>query len=778
MFSQFLAARRGLPPGDQGVCEEALRKHCEMLHSKAPGRWEDNLTEVSSAARNLATKHAKYYRKVGSHVSARTSASLETSRQHGGKVTDLVAIWERSRTEVVVIPTTTSVSDFSGDVLYLGRGRRTISEIYLGNQEAVPGNPSLSDSLRSELGGRLVVTMALIDLHREGLISFVDPVLKGYPFWTKGRLGPGSITPTGVSPRSRVICLPEEGWKARVLAVPSTSYSILGQAARHWLQDNLVEAEPRVGIGFQSAHKLWDLCKRVTRNQVTEFRDLPSVSADISNCTDSSSLRTSTTLMTSYLRRLEELGVSVPSVVWLMTYLTAVPHTFEYPDGWTTSQERPHQTGVMMGEHLSFIIMVLQNLTIDDRITLDEQSERAGALHSSGVFTAIVGDDYVRLFTSEWSEYSRLAADWYSWTTSPGKHGASRQCVQLAEEFGYVSDRITKQDVVKVKYVTVPGPNQSKETAAWVGRAQALTKALWWASRDGHLSDVSARVLIDSFRQVNRLKSIPLVATLPQPLGGMLFPTMRSVQTVLRRTGLRTAVTRLLGQSQSSLSTYLQSLTGCVKVRGSGKGNMVPSRARELALLVRAKPVVRKHTPTVERTSEWTFLSTQMNLGALAGPFSRTDLSMFLAAQPSTPNAVRRTRGTQVVVTDEWLEQWVQERGLVSLSDLVAQTERLDVLADLLSNPVRDRSMSSPALDGLPGRIWRILRTLDADQMDADSWEFCKERLTHLTRKGFESLDLGVRILLEDLYVGERSPSALLFEGSFSWSFRYRKMTP
>jgi hypothetical protein len=405
---------------------------------------------------------------------------------------------------------------------------------------------TLAETLDHPLGGELLLSLCLYDLSVRRHLKLTLNVAADLPLWVKGNLQTRVALSAGDVPlQSRFSAVPEEGWKVRSITVGLMAYNLLGQAARHWLQNGLEKSDPRTPIGFKAAHKLWELTSSLKLD--AKFADVPDLSADISNCTDSSPLEVNREVLFSWCEGLEEAGVSVPAIVWGLFDLTCSPHVFLYPDTENDSSfvvdEREHVTGVMMGEEASFIAMTLCNLILDQALADHDTDGDLKLAWEAGKLSAVVGDDFVRLRTPFGHEYARNAYNWFAWTVSPGKHGLSNRVVQLAEEIAIRkgSSQFMKLDVIKIKYLSVPGTSSGHgEVPAWVGRARALTRDLDWARRDGLLSATASKVLAWAFRIGNNgiPADIPYHWTLPYPLGGICFPAGETLSSILRKSNV------------------------------------------------------------------------------------------------------------------------------------------------------------------------------------------------------------------------------------------------
>jgi hypothetical protein len=556
--------------------------------------------------------------------------------------------------------------------------------------------------------------------------------------------------------------------------------------ARHWFQDNLTAAEPRVGVGFESAYKLWDSVKKLGKFP-HKWLAFPHVSGDVSQCTDSTALEVHSVLLQSYLKQLQEMGVVVPTCVWISASLLCSSHIFTYEgeDGIMYTVEGDHVTGVMMGEGLSFIAMLLQNLTLDERVTdLEYAMNTTGqelpiAVRPEGL-TDIVGDDYLRMFCSQPELYSKLAWDWYSWTMSKGKNGVSQTCLQLAEEWGYArslssltekelkapyGQYIQKQDCIKIKYFAVPGPNASKDAPAWVGRGQALAKHLDWCP---DICKDNKALLCDAFRQSysDIPEKVPLTWALPPLLGGVQFPTARAVKAILRRLKLDRKVQTILGLPSWEIQATLQRLGGYHQPYGTDKGVHLP-RFRDLDSMLGGfarspSPEFTNQPILANRMAEY-LMETPHELAPKAG-WKWNQALWKLAPSPEQVDLVLRQ--LHYVPTN-----------VVDSNALRQETLRM---------LVRGQTIERAGLHPRSGRsaanvLGRILHGVNQkNPLTPDGWDWTKERWATITRGAVSPAELNYKLtfLLGATYIKEDSAYALGFVENFPWSFSLRQEDP
>jgi hypothetical protein len=574
---------------------------------------------------------------------------------------------------------------------------------------------------------------------------------------------------------------------------------MVSAASRHWFQDNLLANDARVGVGFESGYKLWDSVKNLGEFPAT-WLQYPTVSGDVSQCTDSSSLVVHRVIWDNYLRVLEERGVPVPSIVWLSTTLLCSPHVFLYResvgDEWV-SDEREHVTGVMMGEGMSFPSMTLQNLMLDDEVVQREREvyenqigvTRVGRVHvhdrkvmdneppSYRLKTAladIVGDDYKRSFCTLPDVYMELAATWFSWKMSRGKNGISTSCVQLAEEWAYMPKYhpsmvrlrgkfVSKQDVVKIKYYAVPGPDDSTDCPPWVGRAGALAQALDWCL-DLHLS--VRRLLVDEFRRSYQgiPKRIPLSWCLPQILGGLSFPTTRSVWRILKKMRVDRKIAALMSLPAWELQATLTRLSGFHAHTNSRRGVAFPKLPLVDAMLGGFRP-----TPTQEENGQ---------------PVLSTDMVRYFKANPSrfAPStgwkwnpAIQDIGPTIPQITQVLREEY----DYIPVPHVASRLARAEMLHALVTGDTIERASVMPRFGKSAARILeRVLNGVTHKYpLEYEGFIWCLDKW-HEKMRGVESpvqLNRVLTYMMGMVYVQRSSVFAHYAPENYPWSFRFRK---
>jgi hypothetical protein len=767
-LGQLLMFARGLPAGNAEKVKGAMSAHAEMLHNRAAGPWEDHLEEVEERAFKLAERHASAFKVEQSHLSLTFSAELDRTIREGGKAYQFKDTWVESLRHTFDFTPLRgkSLRTITNQKVYipLTAARWPIARVFF-----TEGYEDPRVTLGSVLGGECVLTLDLAALTRKGHVELGGSVLAGLPLWEEGDLSSSSAVAGEVPLTARAHPLPENGWKIRIITIPEGSYSRTQQAARHWFQDNLERADLRVGIGFKAANKLWAMLKggnKALRSLPSLFTERESLSADTSSCTDSSSLRSCRAVLAGYLAGLESKGVSVPPLITLGANLMCSPHRFLYknPDtGELEASEGEHQTGVMMGEELSFIIMTLQNLILDDIITEaeTEEHELVEDLTVAGLLSAIIGDDYVRLFCKEPRLYQESAFRLFSWKMSLGKHGVSRTNLQLAEESAWKpreGKTYTKEDVVKIKYLVPPAMGDTGDVPAWVGRGSALSQALSYQNLDwgGPRWPQPLQALsVAMFCNSNHLpKEIPLAASLPITMGGVNFPTSYSMATVLRRTGMDMLFAPVMGLGDADLRKTLGTFAAMHSLRGTGKGVAPP--VRNLESYFEVGDIREEFQPRSEY------------------PCTLWGLRKWLALQPETPELHKVTVGGALVSSDILTDEFLAESEWVKASALEANEERKATLTDIFlmeEPPVRGGYY--PKLASIPAKISRVLhsvhRKVGRVRKDMTSWR-------DMCRKAYSLGDLGRRlaIMAPDLVVRKDSLFAGLYASTFPWTLRFK----
>jgi len=677
----------------------------------------------------------------------------------------------------------------------------------------------LQATLLSPMGGSLLVTLCLLEMLREGYVEANRSVAPGLPFWPcEGQtLDPSDWLVIGKTPMaSRVVVLPEPGWKARALTIPPWSYAMFSLAGRHWIQDNLTAHEPRVSIGFKSGNKLWDMIKRLGGFPNHWLRH-PSVSADVSQCTDSTSLEVHREVLEGYLRALHHGSWSVPPVVWGACKLLLSPHQFLYPregDKGFCLPEADHVTGVMMGEGFSFIAMTLQNLILDDMVayaeereflfrhadlppeqrewkrpdlTIERLKELYGTdtppiMHNWNGLTSIIGDDYVRLFCSLPLLYSKLAWECFSWVMSPGKNGISFTTVQLAEDWAYLPPRhsrgdahwdlryktflvrkyIAFQDTIKVRLLTVPGPDESQDTPAWVGRCGPLSQSLDWCND----IDVTMRdIIIRAFRECHPLSRKDQEWCLPRMLGGILYPTIQDPRDLLLETGVDSILRSISYLSSMQRQVLFRKLTNLHSRGATGRGVQTPKMAT--LDLLRGYDVGPPE------------------------PYGPTNIAVpypiaieYLTRLPDDLTAAAGWKWSQVLnrkaPTNEQIDASMKARGYVGLTELNANTARYETLRELCEGLSRQRAYAHPRSGNrVQGVLRRVRHSLDhlADGKDEEMLE-AGNRLydMYASAKSMVQLSRLLSYDLREIFVRTSSTVACSAVESFPWEFTLFKV--
>jgi len=791
LFCRILAGKRGLPPGDKEVCESSIAKHREMFHNEAPGPWRENVRKVQKGAEQLARKHHNQYKTTKTHVSVSTSASWEVPVEGGGKNAALQEAWAQA------LETCYDLRPFARTTLIDGTGQKihiprlvpsafSLIQLYLYDitpREA--GGITLEDTISCKLGGPLVTSIAILDLVAKGYIRLRGSVLTDCPLWSQDCKVPSKdrmiLGPVPLP--ARVVTLPEEGWKGRTLSIPPWPYALVSACARHWFQANLLAAEPRVSVGFESQYKLWNSVKNLGAFP-KGWLNYPHVSGDVSQCTDSTALEVHAVLLQTYLSEHERLGTMVPACVWICSYLLCSSHTFVYAredTGDFYTVEGDHQTGIGMGEGLSFISMLLQNLILDDEVTRIELSVSPDpanlpiALRPDGL-TDIIGDDYLRKFCSQPYLYSRLAWDWFSWLMSKGKNGVSQTCLQLAEEWGYADHPssqpvregkatgrwIAKQDVIKIKYFAVPGPNSSKDSPAWVGRCSALAKHLDWCP---DIRKENRAILVDAFRSSysDIPREIPLNWALPGLLGGVNFPTTRSAWSILRKMKLERSVQTLLGLPRWELQATLRRLSSFHMPYGTGKGVGVP-KLRNLEVMLGGF----SQSPSVEFTHQ---------------PILAETVARFLMTNPSelAPRSGWKWNASlcKLAPSQEQIRVYMKALNYVPTTDIDAHALRLGTLKALVSAETLQRASLAPRHGRSAALILeRIVKgVIHQHPLTKEGWEYTKELWATRMEKVNTPTELGLALayFLGPVFIKEGSAYAEFFDETYPWSFNFHK---
>jgi hypothetical protein len=712
---------------------------------------------------------------------------LAYSVNDGGKNEEMMAAWDRSRERIIPLGNYASrtLVDSTGQKIYIPRtelGSFSLAELYLWDTEDRKNfNITLETTLECELGGPLILSIAVQELVRKGHLSLRGSILADVPLWEpECGVHPEDRMVLGEIPiPARVVTLPEEGWKGRTLSIPPWAYALLSACARHWFQANLLAAEPRVGVGFEAAYKLWDSVKNLGRFP-TGWLKYPHVSGDVSQCTDSTSLVVHLALLQAYLGRMQEKGVTIPTCVWASVSLLCSSHIFTYPGdgGGVYTVEGDHVTGVMMGEGLSFIAMLLQNLTLDEYVSTIERemaipgTELPIVARPEGL-TDIVGDDYLRKFCTQPRLYSQTAWEWYSWRMSKGKNGVSYTCLQLAEEWGYARPfdylteselkapygrHISKQDVIKIKYFAVPGSASSKDTPAWVGRCRPLSQHMDWCP--DIRKDYKA-LLCDAFRRSYRdiPRDIPLAWTLPGVLGGIHYPTTRTVHCILRKMKLDRKICILLGLPSWELQATLQRLAAYHQPYGTNKGVVIP-RFRDLDLMLGGFA----RTPSAEFSHR---------------PVLTDSVQRFLISNPSelAPRMGWRWSASLGTLAPslEQVDAYMRTLDYVPVSQIDSHALRRETLRLLVTGQTRERSDLAPRHGRSAASILaRILEGVNRrNPLTAEGWEFVKEKWATIYSPAKTPMELANKLAYVQgfAYVKRDSAYAAFFVETYPWSF-------
>jgi len=428
----------------------------------------------------------------------------------------------------------------------------------------------------------------------------------------------------------------------------------------------------------------------------------------------------------------------------------------------------------MMGEGLSFVLMVLQNLILDE-LLLEKHALEDGVEDTeytlrvrTGGLTAVVGDDYLRLFVGpRFTDYEHEAFRLFSWRVSAGKHGGSLHSLQLAEEFGYIREPTgtrpyqklaVKQDTVKIKYLAVPGPNASKDVPAWVGRAKALTSHMEWAVRDGHLSEGSARFLCDRFRAVAGHDSvrIPAVAALPPVMGGMLYPTRKSLKALLHLTCFDRNFAVVIAQGSGARSGTMARLSSLNVPHGTAKGVTPPH-----------VEIIEEGLPDV----------TEDYSPGQSAPVTWITLARHYRNDPRIPKASQKwlNKVDGVLPSREQVAAVAEAEGMISLSSVKMATMRREVLVELMLREEYVRAALVVRFGSMAPRIKWIMRSVsNATPLTGDGYHLALEEwrtLVNSAEGSYSELSTILSFFLTELWIPLREWEDIL-PGDFPWSYR------
>jgi hypothetical protein len=360
------------------------------------------------------------------------------------------------------------------------------------------------------------------------------------PLWTSD--GPGLQKPVmwehdrGRPFQVRFFALPEHGWKVRPLGCGQLAMNLIQSVMRNSIYHPL-EADPRTGGGFKSAHAVWDFFKFLNRNG-RDLTGYSSVNTDLTAATN----RTPRLVVRAIWRGIRRgfcIGDNNPIGVFWDVH--DVAHHLTYKGKIYT-----HMCGSLMGEPISFIGLTFYTLTmnrlsssmlaaqVDELVDLRSDQVIEGPLDS---FDLVIGDDDTRV-SRDAIPLGRLLRKVQIATNakpSAGKDSISRVLCSIAENNIWLSGgQAIFIDLIKARLLTSSISEHSDHRASVIGKGVSLSESI-----DFHLDSKENSTFPRQFafyawlrnfekkyskKAWDSLKSIPV--GLPASCGGLRLPIM------------------------------------------------------------------------------------------------------------------------------------------------------------------------------------------------------------------------------------------------------------
>jgi hypothetical protein len=371
--------------------------------------------------------------------------------------------------------------------------------------------------------------------------------------------------------------LEEPGWKVRPLTKNPVWSNVIDQVARHAL-DLSIKSDERCGVGFDSAHVLWDLLKGINRKFKTSPFEWYFVNVDLTAATD----RIPKPLLRAIWKGLfRGLGIGPEHPLWVYSESQLKDYEIEY-----RNKTYEHRCGSFMGTPLSFLGLTMYNLCIVeissylDGFSLPVTPKSLEKFSRvSGSLDGIVGDDLMR-FTNRGNLYKKTV-DLFKETNgkpSKGKYTVSSIHGILCESHVYkCGDKhpfLNFLDIIRCKLLTPSTRYHSDNRSSVIGKGSALYSQIEWYKSTNKEYKVVPEMVISAYNRIlfDVLEPwvyslIPLSGVhLPHSCGGLLFPM--SWEKILEDYSSQLAVLRYLVNTED-INDYLVFSTKAHHVHGN-----------------------------------------------------------------------------------------------------------------------------------------------------------------------------------------------------------------
>lgn len=355
------------PPGEQQVREglQEFRSHVE--------RDLDIKFDYTKVSRRLAEEYRRVYKKT--HVSFwrfSRHSSREFSRSKGGKTGNLIerlvdGFLLKPITDLFPVMPEKDLYDITGTVAL--RREDWEEGLLLSDVLYRSLNPNPEEGV-DERFGQIGLLWSIWTLRKEEGVS----IEISKEFWNSST----SYEPDpeyqflGLDQfRCRVTALPEEGWKVRVITITNLAVSLLGEVARHIL-DEVIWSEPMVRIGLLDRVKLYSFLDSRNGKGASNWNHdhskniqgmIPAhaESVDLTCATDCPDRFSVRTLLLGLLQ-----GIRHPLHKFLTfaVDLATADRVFELDNKYVDLTPKSHNSGIMMGEGLTGVFLNWNSLLV------------------------------------------------------------------------------------------------------------------------------------------------------------------------------------------------------------------------------------------------------------------------------------------------------------------------------------------------------------------------------------------------------------------------------